>query len=188
MCLKRDNLVLILEAESQEILAPLKNINRFLILVGGIIIVLVSIVIILLSKWLLKGLEIITGVAEKISKGDINERAKINSKDEIGYLSKVFNEMLDNIEKSQIELKEAEIRLKNANAGLEQMVNEKTAELKEAKIGLEKTVAKRTEELQEKIAELEKFKELTVGRELKMVELKKEIEELEKGRDNSQKI
>ena len=33
-------------------------------------------------------------------------------------------------------------------------------------------------ELTERLAELEKFQKLTVGRELKMVELKKEIEEL----------
>ena len=32
----------------------------------------------------------------------------------------------------------------------------------------------------ERLAELEKFQKLTVGRELKMIELKKEIEELKK--------
>jgi len=51
---------------------------------------------------------------------------------------------------------------------------------------LEKKVKERTKELQEKVEELEKFHKLTVGRELKMIELKKEIkklkEELEKSK------
>lgn len=99
ICLKKNNLMLVLEAESQEVLAPLKNISQYLILVGGVAIILIIAGIILLSNWLLRGLGVIIGVAEKITKGDISERAKINSKDEIGYLAKVFNQMIDNIQK-----------------------------------------------------------------------------------------
>lgn len=51
-------------------------------------------------------------------------------------------------------------------------------ELKRYQRELEEKVRERTRELQEKIAELEKFQRLAVGRELKMVELKKEIEKL----------
>ena len=43
---------------------------------------------------------------------------------------------------------------------------------------LEKKVKERTKELQIRIEELEKYHMLTVGRELKMIELKKEIESL----------
>lgn len=45
---------------------------------------------------------------------------------------------------------------------------------------LEVTVSKRTEELAARIKELEEFNESMVGREVKMAELKKEIEELKK--------
>jgi len=45
---------------------------------------------------------------------------------------------------------------------------------------LEEQVKERTKELQEKVEELERFHRLAVGRELKMIELKKEIEKLKK--------
>lgn len=58
------------------------------------------------------------------------------------------------------------------------------AELKKLQEGLEEKVKERTKELQERIDELERLHKLTVGREIKMIELKEEIkklkEELEK--------
>ena len=57
-------------------------------------------------------------------------------------------------------------------------LEKKTRELEEARELLEMRVEERTKELQEKVEELEKFQNLTVGRELKMIELKKEIERL----------
>jgi len=45
---------------------------------------------------------------------------------------------------------------------------------------LEALVKQKTKELQEKMEELEKFNKLAIGREFKMMELKKEIEELKK--------
>lgn len=43
---------------------------------------------------------------------------------------------------------------------------------------LEQRIQVRTKELQEKIVELEKFMQLTIGRELRMIELKKELQSL----------
>jgi nitrogen-specific signal transduction histidine kinase len=50
---------------------------------------------------------------------------------------------------------------------------------------LEIKVAERTAELADQVAELQSLNKTMVGRELKMVELKKEIEELRKQRNNS---
>jgi nitrate/nitrite-specific signal transduction histidine kinase len=50
--------------------------------------------------------------------------------------------------------------------------------LKNNQENLENQVAERTKELNNKIKELERFKELTVGRELKMIEIKKQMKEL----------
>lgn len=53
-------------------------------------------------------------------------------------------------------------------------------ETKALRENLEQKVEERTKELQERVEELEKFHKLTVGRELKMMELKKEIKEMKK--------
>ena len=45
---------------------------------------------------------------------------------------------------------------------------------------------KAKKELQEKLEELDKWYRFSVGRELKMVELKKEISKLKEGKDNSE--
>jgi len=50
--------------------------------------------------------------------------------------------------------------------------------------GLEEKVAEQTKDLKDKIEELEKTNRSMVGRELKMVELKKEVEELKKKTKN----
>jgi len=53
-------------------------------------------------------------------------------------------------------------------------------DLLNSKIELEKKVEDRTKELAEKINELKKINEIMTGREIKMIELKKQIEEMKK--------
>jgi PAS domain S-box-containing protein len=67
------------------------------------------------------------------------------------------------------ERKHAEEALRQAHDDLERRVRERTNEL-----------AKTNGALQEKILDLEKFEEVVVGRELKMIALEKEIERLKK--------
>lgn len=74
------------------------------------------------------------------------------------------------------ELEALTLKLEKTNIELKE--NEK--KLKELTVNLEKRVQERTKELQEKVEELEKFYRVTVGRELKMVELKEEIKKLKK--------
>lgn len=72
--------------------------------------------------------------------------------------------------------------LKNTQKEMEMVLKirskAKTRALEELAEDLEGQMEKRTEELQTKIKELERFQKMVVGRELKMIELKKEIEEL----------
>jgi len=79
---------------------------------------------------------------------------------------------------------EAYSQAEEARKILEIRVEARTEELQNLAETQEQTIKKRTKELQKKVEELERFQRLAVGRELKMVELKKQIENL---RDESKK-
>lgn len=68
--------------------------------------------------------------------------------------------------------------LEEERTALEIKVKARTRELEELAQNLDEKVKERTKELQSRIEELEKFHKLTIGRELKMVELKQEIDKL----------
>ena len=63
---------------------------------------------------------------------------------------------------------------------LETRVKARTKQLEELSQSLDQKVKQRTKELQERVDALERFRKLTVDREIKMVELKKEIEKVKK--------
>ena len=70
--------------------------------------------------------------------------------------------------------------LQNKEEELEKKIQEKTRNLEEIKASLEKRVKEQTANLEKKIVELEQRNEQMFGREVRMVELKKEIEQLKK--------
>lgn len=89
----------------------------------------------------------------------------------IGFIAK-------NLQDHFFDLLDAQEEIETARAVLEIKVDARTRELKELSASLEEQVAERTSSLREKIEELERFNKLTVGRELKMISLKEEIEHL----------
>ena len=83
-------------------------------------------------------------------------------------------------EKLEQRVMERTRELEEAKTALEIKVKARTKELEELAENLEAQVKERTKQLQKRVSELESFQKLTVGREVKMVELKKETEKLKK--------
>jgi methyl-accepting chemotaxis protein len=123
------------------------------------------------SKGVVSSLGELKKGAEIIRKGNFKHRIVIKTKDEIEDLGKTFNQMAEDLERSHSVTEEA----KNI---LEIKVQARTKELKELAENLEDRIEEKTKELQARIKELENFYHLNVNRELRMMELKREIEKL----------
>lgn len=98
------------------------------------------------------------------------------------FIASVFSRQLKtavhNIGQEKERAASARQELEEAKTALEVKVRARTEELEKQAGDLESQVQARTQDLQQKIDELEKFNRLTIGRELKMIELKKEIRRL----------
>ena len=128
-------------------------------LLYSIIIIVLSIILtILASIYLAKNITrpIITlrDAAVQVGEGRLDTQMEIDSKNELGDLAHAFKQMIVDLKKSK-------------------------AETEKYSKNLEAQVADRTKELQVKMEELERFNKLAVDRELKMIELKKKIKEME---------
>jgi len=121
---------------------------------------------------------------EIIGKGNLEHEIDIKSKDEIGTLASKFNVMRLQLKESYNSLESKVIdktsELEKERKSLGEKVQNRTAELQNMKDELEDKVNYRTKELKLKYEELARMNRAFVGRELKMVELKKEIKELKK--------
>jgi len=137
----------------------LKNVILMSALVGLAFFSISVVIIFLFSKTIVtRPLNKLMNAINDYAKGSVDvekQIASIKSSDEIGRLAFAFSSMMSELSKSK------------------RLIEQRASDL-------EKTVIDRTKKLQSNVDELEKMSELTVGRELKMVELKKRIGELER--------
>jgi len=134
----------------------------------------------LIANRLVKPIKALEQGTQAFAKGDFGYRIKIKTGDEIEDLADAFNRMAQALGSSRRALEETkEI--------LEIKVGDRTEELQELADKLEDKVERRTGQLSRRVDELERFHRLTVGRELKMIELKKELRSLRNGINGSPK-
>lgn len=113
---------------------------------------------------LAKNIEDLTNVVRRFEEGESSVRATERGTMEAVVLAQAFNKMATSLGEQREELRKE--------------VRERTKELEKTKESLEEKVKKRTKELQVKMDHLERFNKTMIGRELKMIELKKENEKL----------
>ncbi len=116
---------------------------------------------------------------KEFGRGNLQYRIHDYPDDEIGKVAKGFNQMSHSLEKRYEQLE-----------NLNQQLKERTTELEQLRDNLEEKVGSRTKELRGKVEELEAIQRVTTGRELKMMELKEEIQRLKgqiekKGKKNA---
>jgi methyl-accepting chemotaxis protein len=138
----------------------------------AILILVIVFIFMVLRNSIINPLKEMTLACEEIGKNNLDVKIKTESKTEIGELINTFNKMIT-------DLKESKISLEESKKVLEIKVTARTRELQELTENLEEKVKERTKQLQERVTELEAFHRVTVGRETKMMELKKKIKELE---------
>ncbi len=79
--------------DQSSLIQSINNQNRLSAIISALIAVLVAIFITIVANSFSKPILNLTAAAEKISKGDLNVEASVNSKDEIGILGSSFNSM-----------------------------------------------------------------------------------------------
>ena len=137
------------------------NSTNIVLLSFGMILAFVLLMFLSLRTVILRPILKISDGVKAISKNKFGQVIEVKTKDEIGNLARTFNTMT-------MDLKDSRKKLEEYSKGLEKQVRERTKELETSK-----------KELEGRNEELEKFNRLAVGRELRMIELKKKIRELE---------
>ncbi len=116
---------------------------------------------VLLNNVVLKNIIKLKQATLKVQEGDLDTKTSVDSHDEIGDLSKMFDVMKESIKTQQKQLREY-------NKELEQKIKERTENLESI-----------NKKLADSNSSLERFNKLFVDRELKMIELKEQIKKME---------
>lgn len=133
MCLDK-GWTLLVEVGEREAFAGLKNIQYFQLIIVTIIIAIGFLYGLFLTRGIVNPIRSLSSAAKKIGAGDLSQKVKVNSRDEIGQLASIFNEMVVELRKSRENLRKSHeketLRLKEISDLKDQFVFIAAHELK----------------------------------------------------------
>jgi len=116
------NWTLVAEITEEEAFAPVVRLTQNMLSILGLLFVIGGLASILISRNITGPIVKLHRGTEEIMKGNLDNRVGTSARDEVGRLSRAFDEMTAN-------LKESRKELKDHSKGLEGMVKKRTAEL-----------------------------------------------------------
>ena len=114
----------VVSIKEEHILANAISTNRLLLIIGAVFTVVTAMVAMGIGRSITKPIVELSIFSQAVGEGDLSRRIEIKSKDEIGYLAKSFNDMIDKLETtmaSRNELLQEIKKRKNAEAKLQKL-------------------------------------------------------------------
>ena len=108
LCMKTLGMITIVEIDESEVFEPVSDLRDKIIILGIIITISVAIAAYFLSRLISKPIIRLKNAANQVANGDFSVRTNIRSDDEIGELSRSFDQMAEQIQDSLLKIKERE--------------------------------------------------------------------------------
>jgi two-component system, NtrC family, sensor kinase len=116
--LMNGNGAIMLGFKTAEIIQIKDRLRRVSFMVSGVVCVLAVLVGFWLSRNISKPILALREAARLVGEGDLEQRVKKSTRDEIGDLTEAFNKMVEDLGKTRSELKKANINLASTNTAL----------------------------------------------------------------------
>ncbi len=111
------------ERDAVDAFAEINSFRRLTVIVSGSLIVIMALIAYLFSTRTLAPLRRLTEGATEVASGDLNVRIKVRGKDEISYLTEVFNNMVERLALGRQQVEKTSQTLRQQNRSLKVLSN-----------------------------------------------------------------
>lgn len=118
--------------DADEAFSEVERLKRLLNVIVLMVILVVTIIFLGVAKSISQPIEKLKKIAVKIGEGNLNIKAEVESKDEIGELCYSFNNMVESLKSLITKQKKSEEKLEDFAKNLEKKVSERTKDLAES--------------------------------------------------------